>query len=228
MGLLAEFDIHCERLPLVSVASAVPEATLVLRLQFNHGPRPQFLLTATGGERGAIEQALTDAIDVGEWTCIGTAGEARRYKLSPAFSLDEQLGDVIDDLDGLEALATEDAIIERIEPRRDGWRQTGWFVDREAFDEFRTFWQANSGFQLHKLTRDGEPEPAGEGLTDRQNEALRTAYEMGYFEIPRRASLDGVATELGISASSASERLRRAQTQLIEEMVATAWPPLPE
>jgi len=228
MGLLAEFDIHCERLPLVSVAAAVPEATLVVTLQFNHGKRPLFLLTATGGSQERIERALTDAIDVGTWTCIGTAGESRRYQISPALSFEEQLGNVIDDLAGLEALATEDAIIERIEARRRGWRQTGWFADRAAFDEFRSFWQANSGFQLHKLTRDGEPEPAGEGLTDRQDEALRTAYEMGYFEIPRRASLDEIATELGISASSASERLRRAQTRLIEEMVATTWPPLPE
>ena len=228
MGLFAEFDILCERLPLVSVAAAVPDSTLVVALQYNHGNRPPFVLTATGGSRERIEQALTEAVDVGDWTCIGTAGESRRYQISPALSFEEQLGEVIDDLDGLEALATEDAIIERIEARRDGWRQTGWFADRAAFDEFRTFWQANGGFQLHKLTRDGDPEPAGEGLTDRQDEALRTAYEMGYFEIPRRASLDDVAAELDISASSASERLRRAQTRLIEEVVATTWPPLPE
>jgi hypothetical protein len=228
MGVLAEFDSHCERLPLVSGSSALPAATLIVQLQFNHGRQPLFLLTATGGSRERIEQALSDAVDVGEWTCIGTAGESRRYQISPALRFEEQLGDVVDDLAGLEALATEDAIIERIEARRNGWRQTGWFADRAAFDEFRSFWQTNGGFQLHKLTRDGEPEPAGEGLTDRQQEALRTAYEMGYFEIPRRAALDDVAAELDISASSASERLRRAQTQLIEEMVATTWPPLPE
>lgn len=228
MGLIAEFDIHCERLPLVSVASVVPDVTLVLELQFNHGGRPPVVLTATGGSQTAIEQALTDAADVGAWTRIGTAGESRRYKLSPALSLEAQLGDTVEELDDLKALAIEDAIIERIEVRQSGWRQSGWFADRAAFDEFRSFWQDNGGFRVHKLTRDGKPEPAGEGLTDRQHEALRTAYEMGYFEIPRRASLEAVATELGISASSASERLRRAQTQLLEEVVATTWPPLPE
>lgn len=227
MGLIAEFDIHCERLPLVRVASAVPAATLVMKLQFNHGGRPPFILTATGGSQAAIEQALTDAVDVEEWTCIGTAGDTRRYKLSPALSLEAQLGGAIENLDDLKALATEDAIIERIEIRQSGWRQSGWFADRETFDEFRSFWQENGGFQVHKLTRDGEPEPAGEGLTDRQQEALRTAYEMGYFEIPRRASLEAIAEELGISASAASERLRRAETQLLEEVVATTWPPLP-
>ncbi|WP_276259660.1 helix-turn-helix domain-containing protein [Haloglomus litoreum] len=227
MGLVAEFDIDCEALPLTTVAAAVPGATLVLELQFNHGPRPLFLLTATDGSRGAIEAALTDAYDVGEWTLVGEAGDTRRYKADPALSMAEQLGDHLDDLDDLEALATADAIIERIEVTSTGWRQTGWFADRDAFGAFASFWRDNAGFRLNRLTRDGESEPPGDGLTDHQHEALRTAYELGYFDIPRGASLEAVAAELDITAASVSERLRRAQTRLIEETVATAWPPLP-
>ncbi|KAA9399057.1 DNA-binding protein [Haloarcula sp. CBA1130] len=228
MGLIAEFQIECEALPLVSVAHAVPEASISLSLQYNHGRRPLFIATVTGGSKRAIEQALTDADDVQEWTRIGTAGDTRRYQAVPALSFEEQLGGQIDDLDGLEALATADAIIEQITVTVDGWQQMGWFADRAAFTEFTSFWQQNAGFGLDRLTRETEPKPPGNGLTDRQLEALRTAYEMGYFEIPRRASLEAVAQELDISASSLSERLRRAQTQLIQETVATLWPPLPE
>jgi len=109
----------------------------------------------------------------------------------------------------------------------DGWRQTGWFADRDVFNRFSSFWGRNAGFQLHRLTRDGESQPPGDGLTDRQREALRIAYELGYFDIPRGASLEDVAAELDVTPSSVSERLRRAQTRLIEETVATTWPPLP-
>ena len=228
MGLVAEFDIHCEALPLVGVAAAVPETTLVVRLQYNHGGRPLFIITATGGPQAAIEAALADAVDVGEWTLIGQADTTRQYKVSPALNLEEQLGDHIADLSGLESLATAEAIIERIEVTTDGWRQSGWFASRGAFTEFSSFWQQNAGFRLHRLTHDGETEPAGDGLSDRQHEALRIAYEKGYFEIPRKTSLEAVGNELGISASSVSERLRRAQTQLIEETMATTWPPLPK
>jgi len=227
MGLVAEFDIDCEALPLAGVATAVPDATLVLDMQFNHGNRPLFLITVQGGSQTAVEKALTDAYDVGEWTLIGQAGDTSRYQVLPALSLEEQLGDHLDDLDGLEALATADAIIERIAVVPGGWRQTGWFVDRDAFNAFSSFWQQNAAFRLHRLTRDGESEPPGDGLTDRQDEALRIAYERGYFDIPRQASLEDVAEELKITPSSVSERLRRAQTQLIEETVATTWPPLP-
>ncbi|MDS0260452.1 helix-turn-helix domain-containing protein [Haloarcula sp. S1CR25-12] len=229
MSLVAEFDITCEQLPLVGVASAVPAgATLRLRLQFNHGERPLFVLSVTGAPRDAVDRALDAAVDVGAYTMLGEAGETLRYQATPALSLEEQLGGAVDDLSALEGLATAEALIERIDVLPTGWRQTGWFADRDAFEQFRAFWQRNTGFRLHRLTRAGESEPPGDGLTDRQREALRTAYEMGYFDIPRGASLAEVAAELDIAASSVSERLRRAQTQLIEETAATTWPPLPE
>ncbi|MBZ6497035.1 helix-turn-helix domain-containing protein [Natrinema longum] len=228
MGLIAEFDIDCKALPLAGMAARVPEATLTLNLQFNHGNQPLFIVTVQNGSRSEIETAFTEAYDVEEWTLIGQAGETRRYQALPALSLEGQLGEHLDDLEGLEALATADAIIERIDVVPDGWRQTGWFADRDAFSTFSSFWQRNADFRLHRLTQDGESEPAGDGLTDRQHEALRTAYERGYFDIPRQASLEDVAAELDISPSSVSERLRRAQTQLIEETVATTWPPLPD
>ncbi|WP_439028445.1 helix-turn-helix domain-containing protein [Haloarchaeobius sp. DT45] len=227
MGLVAEFNIDCQALPLAGVAADVREATVTLDMQFNHGNRPLFLVTVQDGSQSAIENAFTDAYDVGEWKLVGEAGETRRYQVLPALSLEEQLGEHLDDLAGLEALATADAIIERITVVSGGWRQTGWFADRDAFRKFSSFWQRNAGFRLHRLTRDGESEPPGDGLTDRQHEALRIAYELGHFDIPRQASLEDVAAELGISPSSVSERLRRAQTQLIEETVATTWPPLP-
>jgi len=227
MPLVAEFDINCEHLPFVPVARALPDATLVLTLQFNHDELPLFLLSVTDGKRATVEETFDNDPVVGEYTILGTAGDTRRYQILPGRTLENHLGPHIDELSGLEALATTDAIIERIEVLQTGWRQSGWFAHREAFHEFREFWQRNGRFRLHRLTRDGDGEAPGDGLTDRQQEALRTAYELGYFDIPREASLEDVATRLDISASSVSERLRRAQTQLIEETVATTWPPLP-
>jgi len=193
MGLVAEFDIDCEALPLVTVANAAPEATLTFEFQYNHGRRPLFLVTASGGSKHAIETGFTDAYDVAEWTLVGRAGDTRRYQLRPALSMAEQLGDHLDDLTGLEALATADAIIERIEVRRDGWTQTGWFADRDAFEQFSSFWLRNGGFRLHRLTRDGEPEPPGDGLTDRQQEAPPDGLRTGVL----RDSAGGIAGRRG-------------------------------
>lgn len=228
MRLVAEYEITCEALPLVEVAAAVTEATLEVELQYNHGNRSLFIVHATHGAGAVVERAFESSTFVAEYTVIGRAGRTHRYQILPAVGEKAQLGDHIEDLSGLRSLATTEAIIERIRVTPTGWIQTGWFADRAVLDEFRTFWQRNGKFTLRRLTCDGEPEPAGDGLTDRQREALRTAYEMGYFEIPRRASLDDVAAELGITASSVSERLRRGQTQLMETTVASTWPPLPD
>lgn len=227
MGLIAEYEITCECLPLVGVAAAVPGATLEIEMQPNHGDGPPFIVYVTDDTPSSVEQAFESSSFVTEYTLIGQAGDTSRYQVLSDVGLKAQLGGHIEDLSGLRALATTDSIIEQIRVTPTGWRQTGWFSDKTVLDDFRTFWQHNGTFTLQRLTHDGETETAGDGLTDCQHEALRTAYEMGYFEIPRTTSLDDVATELGITASSLSERLRRAQTQLLERTVASTWPPLP-
>ena len=228
MGLVAEYEITCEVLPLVEVAAAVREATLEVELQYNHGDRPLFIVHVTGGTNESVERAFESAAFVASYTLVGRAGETRQYQVQPAVGERAQLGEHIEDLSALRALATTDSIIERIRVTPTGWVQTGWFADRGVLNEFRTFWQRNAEFSLRRLTRDGEAEAPGDGLTDRQREALRIAYEMGHFEIPRAASLDDIAAELDITASSLSERLRRAQTHLVETTVASTWPPLPD
>jgi hypothetical protein len=228
MGLVAEFEITCEALPFVEVAADVPEADLKVEMQYNHGDRPPFLVSVVDGPTERIERAFETTAFVGEYALVGRAGDVRRYQVLPAVGEEARLGDRIDDLAGLRALATAEAIVERIRVTPTGWIQSGWFADRAAFDQFRTFWQAEGGFALRRLTRDGESEAPGDGLTDRQREALRVAYERGYFDIPRGSSLEAVADELDITPSSLSERLRRAQTHLVETTVASTWPPLPE
>jgi predicted DNA binding protein len=49
------------------------------------------------------------------------------------------------------------------------------------------------------------------GLTAEQYEALELAVRYGYFEVPRRTSLEELSGHLDISHQSLSERLRRAQ-----------------
>lgn len=52
-------------------------------------------------------------------------------------------------------------------------------------------------------------------LTDRQAEAVRMAFERGYFDTPRTTDLRALADELGITAPSLSHLLRRAYHGLV-------------
>lgn len=58
-------------------------------------------------------------------------------------------------------------------------------------------------------------------LTSKQEHALKTALQLGYFNTPRDASLGDVAAELNISASACGVLLRRGHRQLLTERFET-------
>ncbi|MXR51043.1 bacterio-opsin activator [Halovenus sp. WSH3] len=57
-------------------------------------------------------------------------------------------------------------------------------------------------------------------LTDRQQEVLQTAHEMGYFEYPRNSNASEVSEALGIEPSTFTEHLNAAQSKLLDELLA--------
>lgn len=52
-------------------------------------------------------------------------------------------------------------------------------------------------------------------LTSRQREAIRTAYDLGFYEKPRQTSYEEIANALGCAPSTANELLRRAETAVV-------------
>jgi hypothetical protein len=103
------------------------------------------------------------------------------------------------------------------------------------WDQFRTLAdeiQDKLGqFDLQKVNnidRPGEPLDSGRlseilvtKLTATQIETIETAYEMGYFEVPREAAATDIADALGVSQSTFSERLRTAQHRVFELIYGT-------
>jgi hypothetical protein len=70
-----------------------------------------------------------------------------------------------------------------------------------------------SRFQLLYL---GPPRDAGFArLTPAEEETLRTAQELGYYEVPRGPGVREVAAHLGLSPSATGYRLRRAEGKLV-------------
>jgi hypothetical protein len=220
MELLAEYEVDCPALPLVEVARAVPRATMLVEMVPNADTHSPFVVTVTEGSSDAVAAELDAAAFVGELTTLGAADADARFQVIPAVGMEDRLGDHVDDVDGLRALARVDATFERIAVTPEGWHYTARFADRDAFDAVREFWQREGQpFRLHRLTCADSDDGDDAGLTDRQREALVAAREMGYFAVPRRATLAEVADRLDISAASLSERLRRAQAHLVDAHV---------
>lgn len=58
-------------------------------------------------------------------------------------------------------------------------------------------------------------------ITERQRDALQAAWDVGYFEVPRRNGIETVAEELDCAVSTASELLRRGETYAIRQVLGT-------
>ena len=54
-------------------------------------------------------------------------------------------------------------------------------------------------------------------LTDRQEEIIRTAFSLGYFDYPKKTGSAKLANKLGISVSTLSEIMRAAQRRILAE-----------
>ena len=58
-------------------------------------------------------------------------------------------------------------------------------------------------------------------LTDKQYEALNLAFQRGYYDVPRRCTLEELAGILGIKRVAMQERIRRAELRIMNEFASS-------
>lgn len=77
---------------------------------------------------------------------------------------------------------------------------------------------------LERLTDYRGPTSQLDVLTDRQQEIVQTAYAMGYYEVPREASTDDIASEVELDPSTVAEHLQRAEHNLLSQLLQGSDP----
>lgn len=94
------------------------------------------------------------------------------------------------------------------------------FPDQSAFGEFtRRCSEKGIGVNLRSVYSPDAPGQEPRSLTHPQREALTTAYEGGFFEVPREITLSDLAADLDISEQAVSQRLRRGTGNLVATML---------
>ncbi|MFC7019355.1 MULTISPECIES: helix-turn-helix domain-containing protein [Haloarcula] len=87
---------------------------------------------------------------------------------------------------------------------------------RGAYDDVRVRYLVQSG----DGDSSGDVVPVDrDRLTDRQREAVATAYRMGYFDYPRQSNASEVAEALDIAPSTFTEHLTAAQSELLRAVL---------
>ncbi|APW96716.1 transcriptional regulator [Halobiforma lacisalsi AJ5] len=113
-------------------------------------------------------------------------------------------------------------IVERLRYREDATVIFGAVVGRDVLKGVMEAAGDTVGVTLERiypLESEAREDPSRRwDLTPAQEECIRAALELGYFEIPRATSTEEVAAELGVSKSAFLERLRRGERALFGQI----------
>ncbi|GAA0657687.1 helix-turn-helix domain-containing protein [Salarchaeum japonicum] len=218
MSLIAEFRLTGPDLVLHHARNAVPEIDVNVQHEVATDPqRPLIFFWATPGndaDAGALDDfddALAGDDSVTNAVLLDDLDDRRLYRVQISADHDTVLYPTYVELG---------AALVGLYSAPSGWRVEMRFPDRDALADFREVC-GNGGvtFSLRRLYEGVDSDDDPEGLTDAQREALSVALSLGYFGVPRDATLADVADELGVSTQAASERVRRAIAALAESAV---------
>ncbi|KTG08406.1 hypothetical protein AUR64_19445 [Haloprofundus marisrubri] len=195
---------------------AVSESTVRPQSQTTYRGRQTLFFTAANADFDVFESALVDDTTVCDPTLVGVDSNYRTYRvgLSDAArwptEIPESLG----------------ASVTSAENNSGGWHVRMRLPGRAVLSALSTRCrETDVDFRVRQLyspdAADGRPGNARYGVTDDQEQLLRTAYEMGYYDVPRRSSQNELAEQFGVSPSAVSQQLRRGTGALVGNTLAT-------
>lgn len=211
MSVICEFELSSPDLPLCSVAAKLDTILTVDNVISWTRSEPALVFSTTGVDPDELEAALDEAHPVVEYVAMDSTVVESRYRIVLDTDHVETYAELVErQTYPMGALVTEH-----------GWKVSTQFADQTDLKTFRDVCEDDGiEFRPRRLFESGVG-AADDGLTASQQEALLTAYQMGYFEIPRSTDLSGLADELDTTTSALSERLRRGHQNLIEHTIAS-------
>lgn len=207
MSIVAEFTIDGVEFLLGEVLAQDPVAHIEMERVVPASRRIMPYVWVHGDELDQFEASLRTSKHVLDLTQLDQINGSALYRID----WEDKAEDLID------GIAESNATI--LEARGKGeWFFRIRFDSHDKFVRFNEFCQQhNISIKLNQLTTltDREVLPRFE-LTDSQQETVFQAVRDGYFEVPRRTTLDEVGSKLGISQQTASENLRRGTNKVLK------------
>lgn len=211
MSLIVEFELET---PILRTAASAIETLRIEELYRTETGEPKLLFWAMGEEFDAFERALGADDSVDRFAELESLAERHLYSVVLSEEATSKLTYPVaaeHDIGILDIVVTETTVVRARVPSREALR-----AYREGCLE------RDVGFLVRRIYQEHRTETAQYDLTAHQREALLTALERGYFEVPRTITLSEVAAELDISDQALSARLRRGQANLLWNTLSDA------
>ncbi|MBV0926358.1 helix-turn-helix domain-containing protein [Halomicroarcula limicola] len=213
MSVTAKIHIEHERLALIPTLQSLGEVEIRVVTQGTTAPgATNFPFLIKYDDRAELETMLDDDPTVESYELVDWTDDTGIYYIehTPETVL---ISNVVTEVNGF---------LVHTETKGSGWLVRLLLPDKEALN---TIWEfaTDQGMTFTIIEIYGTDDAGTDtsyGLTDEQTAALKTAYEKGYFGEPRDISLDEVASELGLSSTAMSGRLRRGMRNLVAATIA--------
>ena len=172
--------------------------------------------------RTAIEDALIEDESVADFQLIADFESECLYQLEWVDHIDHLIRILVDENGTVLAATGQD----------DTWHLRLLFADHDAVRRTTEYCEEQGidfGIEnIYEFSRDNRDRF---GLTDMQQRTLQLAANRGYYSVPRDATAEDLAEELGVTHQAFSERLRRGHGNLVDHVFVdspgTPEPPEP-
>lgn len=210
MSVIAEYSVDASRLVLAETLKSFPGIRLDVEDSVATDPDLPILFTwVTCDDHDEFEAAMREDPTVADPEPLSQVGGRRLYRIQITGETD-----IVLYREWVEIGA------ERLESHYYGgrWHIRTRFPDRETLAEYQSYLSEEGlDFRLNRLYDSDREEEIVDHLTPQQRETLVLAFEMGFFDIPRKATMEDLADRLDVSNQAVSERLRRGYARLVED-----------
>ncbi|MFC4358790.1 bacterio-opsin activator domain-containing protein [Halobium salinum] len=209
MSTIAELEVPAAEFALADSFAALPDLEVeVERVVAHDSDRllPFAWVRADAATATAVADALESDPSVAEARELADVGDERLY---------EMRWETATEL--LRHVVHEQGATVRSALGRDGrWSLHTLFPERQGLSATREFCaSADLTLDVRRVYELDTRRRGRFGLTRNQHDSLVRAARMGYYDVPRDATLSEVASGLGISHQALSERLRRGHGHLV-------------
>jgi len=191
----------------------VPDATVEWIRNVPAVDRTELLIWVATDDFAAFERALGADPTIAEVRQSVPVNDRRLLRVT--------LAEAGTDADLFPIIVETGSVIQEATVTADGWDCHFGFSDNAALSRFFEACRTrNIDYDIHRIYDPRSADDIEDGLTESQREALVTAMNMGYFDVPRRTGLQALGAELGISDTATSERIRRGMKTLVAQSLS--------
>ncbi|WP_224337848.1 helix-turn-helix domain-containing protein [Haloprofundus halobius] len=211
MSVIADFSVPADAFCLAHTLKSAQQMAAELDLLVAHSPDYIMpFLRVVGNEWEQFETILDEDPTVDESELTDSFSTERLYQIKWSDVVSERLRIILD----------HEGVILDARGSDGEWRMRVRFESRNHFSEFINHFEEEGQVTLHQLFTPTTSGVHYYALSEKQRSALLTAYNSGYFDVPRKATGEDLAEQLSISHQAVSDRLRRGMKVLIEHTLA--------